>query len=152
MTTKSARAFVSARALAGFEGIARQTLILHEQGVRRVSPFFITGSLISSASADFDLHKLRGPNLMRSSQRTCRAHATAGRGAPYYARRRRCHGGGEAPKRRSARSVMPSQRRKLTTHFNDNPKAASRPYDQDRDGFLMGEGAGILILEEYERR
>ena len=138
--------------IGGLEGIARQTLILHEQGVRRVSPFFITGSLINLASGQISIrHKLRGPNHAVVTACSSGAHAIgdAARLIMLGDADVMVAGGAEA-------AICPigyagfCATKALTTHFNDDPKAASRPYDKDRDGFLMGEGAGILILEEYE--
>jgi 3-oxoacyl-[acyl-carrier-protein] synthase II len=139
--------------IGGLDGIAKQTLVLHEQGVRRVSPFFITSSLINLVSGQVSIRfGLKGPNHAVVTACATGAHAIgdAARLIQWGDADVMVAGGAES-------AICPigyagfCATKALTTHFNDNPKAASRPYDRDRDGFLMGEGAGVLILEEYER-
>jgi 3-oxoacyl-[acyl-carrier-protein] synthase II len=139
--------------IGGLDGIAKQTLVLHEQGVRRVSPFFITSSLINLVSGQVSIRfGLKGPNHAVVTACATGAHAIgdAARLIQWGDADVMVAGGAES-------AICPigfagfCATKALTTHFNDNPTAASRPYDRDRDGFLMGEGAGVLILEEYER-
>ncbi|MFN3958913.1 MAG: beta-ketoacyl-ACP synthase II [Parvularculaceae bacterium] len=139
--------------IGGLDGIAKQTLVLHEQGVRRVSPFFITSSLINLVSGQVSIRfGLKGPNHAVVTACATGAHAIgdAARLIQWGDADVMVAGGAES-------AICPigyagfCATKALTTHFNNNPKAASRPYDRDRDGFLMGEGAGVLILEEYER-
>ncbi len=139
--------------IGGLDGIAKQTLILHEQGVRRVSPFFITSSLINLVSGQVSIrHKLKGPNHAVVTACASGAHAIGD------AARMIALGDADVMVAGGAESAICPigyagfcATKALTTHFNDNPAAASRPYDRDRDGFLMGEGAGVVILEEYEK-
>jgi len=139
--------------IGGLDGIAKQTLVLHQQGVRRVSPFFITSSLINLVSGQVSIRfGLKGPNHSVVTACATGAHAIgdAARLIQWGDADVMVAGGAES-------AICPigyagfCATKALTTHFNDNPKAASRPYDRDRDGFLMGEGAGVVILEEYER-
>ncbi|HBK91380.1 MAG TPA: beta-ketoacyl-[acyl-carrier-protein] synthase II, partial [Parvularcula sp.] len=139
--------------IGGLDGIAKQTLVLHEQGVRRVSPFFITSSLINLVSGQVSIRfGLKGPNHAVVTACATGAHAIgdAARLIQWGDADVMVAGGAES-------AICPigyagfCATKALTTHFNDNPTAASRPYDRDRDGFLMGEGAGVVILEEFER-
>ncbi len=139
--------------IGGLDGIAKQTLVLHQQGVRRVSPFFITSSLINLVSGQVSIRfGLKGPNHAVVTACASGAHAIgdAARLIQWGDADVMVAGGAES-------AICPigyagfCATKALTTHFNDNPTAASRPYDRDRDGFLMGEGAGAVILEEYER-
>ncbi len=139
--------------IGGLDGIAKQTLVLHEQGARRVSPFFITSSLINLVSGQVSIrHGLKGPNHAVVTACASGAHAIgdAARLIALDDADVMLAGGAEA-------AICPigyagfCATKALTTHFNDHPPAASRPYDKDRDGFLMGEGAGVVVLEEYER-
>ncbi len=139
--------------IGGLDGIAKQTLVLHHQGVRRVSPFFITSSLINLVSGQVSIRfGLKGPNHSVVTACATGAHAIgdAARLIQWGDADVMVAGGAES-------AICPigyagfCATKALTTHFNDNPAAASRPYDRDRDGFLMGEGAGVVILEEYER-
>jgi 3-oxoacyl-[acyl-carrier-protein] synthase II len=138
--------------IGGLDGIAKQTLVLHEQGARRVSPFFITSSLINLVSGQVSIRLgLKGPNHAVVTACASGAHAIgdAARLIALDDADVMVAGGAES-------AICPigyagfCATKALTTHFNDNPSAASRPYDRDRDGFLMGEGAGVVILEEYE--
>ncbi|MFZ5615962.1 MAG: beta-ketoacyl-ACP synthase II [Pseudomonadota bacterium] len=139
--------------IGGLDGIAKQTLVLHEQGVRRVSPFFITSSLINLVSGQVSIRfGLKGPNHSVVTACATGSHAIgdAARLIALDDADVMVAGGAES-------AICPigyagfCATKALTSHFNDNPTAASRPYDRDRDGFLMGEGAGVVILEEYER-
>jgi len=137
--------------IGGLDGIAKQTLVLHEQGARRVSPFFITSSLINLVSGQVSIrHGLKGPNHSVVTACATGAHAIGD------AARLIALGDADVMVAGGAESAICPigyagfcATKALTTHFNDNPSAASRPYDRDRDGFLMGEGAGVVILEEY---
>lgn len=138
--------------IGGLEGIARQTLILDKQGPRRVSPFFITGSLINLVSGQISIrHGLKGPNHAVVTACSSGAHAIgdAARLIMLDDADVMVAGGAEG-------AICPigyagfAACKALTTHFNDTPSRASRPYDRDRDGFLMGEGAGMVIVEELE--
>jgi 3-oxoacyl-[acyl-carrier-protein] synthase II len=138
--------------IGGLDGIAKQTLVLDRQGARRVSPFFITSSLINLVSGQVSIRfGLKGPNHSVVTACATGAHAIGD------AARLIALGDAEVMVAGGAESAICPigyagfcATKALTTHFNDNPKAASRPYDRDRDGFLMGEGAGVLILEELE--
>lgn len=138
--------------IGGLDGIAKQTLVLHQQGARRVSPFFITSSLINLVSGQVSIRfGLKGPNHAVVTACASGAHAIgdAARLIALDDADVMVAGGAES-------AICPigfagfCATKALTTHFNDNPRAASRPYDRDRDGFLMGEGAGVVILEELE--
>jgi len=139
--------------IGGLDGIARQTLVLNEQGARRVSPFFITSSLINLVSGQVSIRfGLKGPNHAVVTACATGAHAIgdAARLIALGDADVMVAGGAESAICRLGYAGFCATKA-LTTHFNDNPTAASRPYDKDRDGFLMGEGAGVVILEEYER-
>jgi 3-oxoacyl-[acyl-carrier-protein] synthase II len=139
----------------GIGGIGRiedTSLILHEKGARRVSPFFIPGSLINLIAGNVSIEfGLKGPNHAVVTACSTGAHAIgdAGRLIALGDADVMLAGGSEAP-------VTPlsvagfSSLRALSTGFNDRPTEASRPYDKARDGFVMGEGSGVVVLEEYE--
>ncbi len=139
--------------IGGLEGIANETLVLQEKGPRRVSPFFVAGNLINLVSGQVSIRLgLKGPNHAVVTACSSGAHAIgdAARLIALDDADVMLAGGSEA-------SVCPigiagfNACKALTTHFNETPEKASRPYDKDRDGFLMGEGSGFLVLEEYER-
>lgn len=138
--------------IGGLSTIADTAIELHEKGPRRVSPFFIPSALINLASGQVSIrHGFKGPNHSVVTACATGAHAIgdAARMIRYGDADVMVAGGAEA-------SVCPIgvagfiACRAMSTGFNDAPEKASRPYDKDRDGFVMGEGAGILILEEYE--
>lgn len=136
----------------GLQSIEQGALTLHNKGPRRMSPFFIPGCLINLASGHISIeHGLRGPNHSVVTACSTGAHAIgdASRLIAYGDADMMVAGGSESPICRLALSGFAACRA-LTTNFNDEPLKASRPYDKDRDGFLMGEGAGVVILEEYE--
>lgn len=138
--------------IGGLKTIAETVISLNENGPRRVSPFFIPACLINLISGHVSIkYGFQGPN-----HAVVTACATGTHAIGDAARLIRCGeadvmvaGGAEA-------AICPigiagfSQARALSTHFNETPEKASRPWDKDRDGFVMGEGSGVLVLEEYE--
>ncbi len=139
--------------IGGLVCIENNAKILAEKGVRRVSPFFIPASLINLAAGHISInHKLRGPNLAVVTACASGSHAI-GEAARIItcgdADMMLC-GGVEA-------ALCPlgiagfTAARALSTRFNDTPEKASRPWDKRRDGFVMSEGGGMVVLEEYEQ-
>ena len=138
--------------IGGLSGIADTSLLLKEKGPRRVSPFFIPGRLINLASGYVSIkHQLKGPNHAVVTACATGTHAIgdAARLVALGDADVMVAGGAESPICRIAFAGFTACRA-LSTGFNDNPTKASRPYDKDRDGFVMGEGAGVVVLEEYE--
>src|ERR1700758_491058 len=138
--------------IGGVEGIAGTALFLRDRCPRRVSPFFIPGRLINLASGYVSIaHSLKGPNHAVVTACSTGAHAIgdAGRLMALGDADVMVAGGTESPVNRISLAGFAACRA-LSTGFNDTPERASRPYDRDRDGFVMGEGAGALVLEEYE--
>ncbi len=138
--------------IGGLPGIESESIVLHEKGPRRVSPHFVHGRLINLISGQVSIkYGLRGPNHAVVTACSTGAHAIgdAARMIAMDDADVMLAGGAEG-------TVCPlgiagfAQARALSTSFNDTPEKASRPYDKDRDGFVMGEGAGVLVLEEYE--
>ena len=138
--------------IGGLGTIAETAIELHEKGPRRVSPFFIPSALINLVSGQVSIrYGFKGPNHAVVTACATGAHAIgdACRLIKYGDADVMVAGGAEA-------SVVPVgiagfiACRAMSTDFNDTPERASRPYDKDRDGFVMGEGAGIVVLEEFE--
>ncbi len=138
--------------IGGLPGIEEQSIVLHERGPGRVSPHFVHGRLINLISGQVSIkYGLMGPNHAVVTACSTGAHSIGD-----AARMIRdddadimLAGGAES-------TICPigiagfAQARALSTSFNDDPTRGSRPYDKDRDGFVMGEGAGVVVLEEYE--
>jgi 3-oxoacyl-[acyl-carrier-protein] synthase II len=138
--------------IGGLPGIEKESLVLHEKGPSRVSPHFVHGRLINLISGQVSIkYGLMGPNHAVVTACSTGAHSIgdAARMIKDGDADIMLAGGAEA-------TICPigvagfAQARALSTNFNDEPARASRPYDVDRDGFVMGEGAGVLVLEEYE--
>ena len=138
--------------IGGIGGIYDASVTLHAKGPRKISPFFIPGRIINLASGQVSIaHGLKGPNHSVVTACSTGAHAIgdAARLIMLGDADVMVAGGAESPVNRLSIAGFAACRA-LTTGFNDTPQKASRPYDRDRDGFLMGEGAGIVVLEEYE--
>src|SRR5687767_6970326 len=138
--------------IGGLPGIESESLVLAEKGPRRVSPHFVHGRLINLISGQVSIkYGLMGPNHAVVTACSTGAHSIgdAARMIKDDDADIMLAGGAEA-------TICPigiagfAQARALSTNFNDQPEKASRPYDRDRDGFVMGEGAGVVVLEEYE--
>lgn len=138
--------------IGGLQGIEQTSLLLAERGPRRVSPFFIPGRLINLVSGQVSIkHGLKGPNHSVVTACSTGAHAIgdASRLIMFGDADVMVAGGAESPVCRISMAGFAACKA-LSTSYNDDPKSASRPYDKDRDGFVMGEGAGTVVLEEYE--
>lgn len=138
--------------IGGLPWIYDTSVTLLQQGPRRVSPFFIPASLINLASGQVSIrHGFQGPNHAVVTACATGAHAIgdAARMIMLDDADVMVAGGAEAAVCRVGMAGFAAART-LSTSFNETPTKASRPWDKDRDGFVMGEGSGIVILEEYE--
>jgi 3-oxoacyl-[acyl-carrier-protein] synthase II len=138
--------------IGGLIGIEDASITLRDRGPRRISPFFIPGRLINLASGYVSIrHGLKGPNHAVVTACSTGAHAIgdAARLIALEDADVMVAGGTESPIGRLAIAGF-SSARALSTAFNDRPTEASRPYDRDRDGFVMGEGAGVVVLEALD--
>ena len=138
--------------IGGLEAIANGAILLEERGPRRLSPHFIPSALINLASGHVQIrYGFKGPNHAVVTACSTGAHAIgdAGRLIQHGDADVMVAGGAEAAVCRLGMAGFAAARA-LSTGFNDTPERASRPWDQDRDGFVMGEGAGIVVLEEME--
>jgi len=138
--------------LGGIDFIENNTKVLYEKGPPRVSPYFIPGTIANMAAGQLAIRLgLRGPNYCTTSACSSGAHAI---GESMHAIRRGdadviLAGGAEAAV--SMLGISGFNALKALSTRNEEPQRASRPWDKDRDGFVMGEGSGVLVLEEYER-
>ncbi len=138
--------------IGGLSGIADTSILLKEKGARRVSPFFIPGRLINLAGGYVSIkHQLKGPNHAVVTACATGTHAIgdAARLVALGDAEVMVAGGTESPICRIGMAGFVACRA-LSTGFNDRPHEGSRPYDKDRDGFVMGEGAGVVVLETLE--
>ena len=138
--------------IGGLQAIEAGAILVREQGPRRVSPFFIPSALINLISGHVSIkYGFKGPNHAVVTACATGTHAIGD--AMRIIKNNEADvmiaGGAEA-------AISPlgiagfAQAKALSTHYNDNPTAASRPWDTGRDGFVMGEGSGVVVLEEYE--
>ena len=138
--------------IGGLSSIADTAVLIKERGPRRVSPFFIPGALINLISGQVSIRfGFKGPNHSVVTACSTGAHAIGD------ASRLIQHGDADVMIAGGAEAAICeigiagfNACKALSTKYADNPKIASRPYDADRDGFVMGEGAGVVVLEEYE--
>src|SRR3954469_6771697 len=138
--------------IGGLPGITEGAITIHERGPRRISPYFIPASLINLASGHVSIrYGLKGPNHAVVTACSTGAHAIgdAARLIALGDADVMVAGGTESPVNRISIAGFAACRA-LSTAYNDTPAKASRPYDKKRDGFVMGEGAGVVVLEEYE--
>ncbi|MFK7870260.1 MAG: beta-ketoacyl-ACP synthase II [Roseobacter sp.] len=138
--------------IGGLNSIANTAIMMNEKGPRRVSPFFVPGALINLISGQVSIkYGFKGPNHSVVTACSTGAHAIGD------ASRLIMHGDADVMIAGGAEAAICeigiagfNACKALSTKFGDTPQKASRPYDADRDGFVMGEGAGIVVLEEYE--
>ncbi|MBD3654267.1 beta-ketoacyl-ACP synthase II [Kangiella sp.] len=137
--------------IGGMTTIEETTILNHERGPRRISPFFIPGSIINMISGHLSIrYGLKGPNISIVTACTTGVHSIG------HAARMIAYGdadamlAGGAEKGSTPVSIGGFAAAKALSTRNDDPHAASRPWDKDRDGFVMGDGAGVMVVEEYE--
>ncbi len=138
--------------IGGLETIAKAAVLMEEKGPRRISPFFIPSCLINLASGNISIkYGFKGPNhaVVTACSTGCHAIGDAARIIAFDDADVMIAGGAESAICRLGYAGFASARA-LSTSYNDTPTEASRPWDQGRDGFVMGEGAGVVVLEEYE--
>jgi 3-oxoacyl-[acyl-carrier-protein] synthase II len=138
--------------IGGLPEIASGAVIVEDRRVRRLSPFFIPASLINMVSGHVSIrYGFKGPNVSVVTACSTGSHAIgdAARMIMWEDADVMVAGGAEAAVCRTGIAGF-SQARALSTHFNDTPEKASRPWDRDRDGFVIGEGAGVLVLEDWD--
>ncbi len=137
--------------IGGITGIENNTLLLRDSSPRKISPFFVPGHIINMISGHVSIrYGLRGPNFSMVTACTTGTHAIG------FAARTIMYGdadvmfAGGAEKGSSQLGMAGFGAARALSTRNENPKAASRPWDKDRDGFVLSDGAGVLVLEEYE--
>ena len=138
--------------IGGLGSIAKTSLLINDKGPRRVSPFFIPGALINLVSGNVSIKfGFKGPNHAVATACSTGAHSIgdASRLIMFGDADVMLAGGTETPITEIGIAGF-NACKALSTKFSDNPKKASRPYDKRRDGFVMGEGAGVIVLEELE--
>lgn len=138
--------------IGGLNSIEQTSIVLHEQGPRKVSPFFIPGALINLVSGQVSIkYGFKGPNHAVVTACATGAHAIGDsmRLIQHGDADVMIAGGAEAAICRIGVAGFVAARA-MSTSYNETPEKASRPYDEGRDGFVMGEGAGVVVLEEYE--
>ena len=138
--------------IGGLGSIAKTALLIEERGPRRVSPFFIPGSLINLISGQVSIrHEFKGPNHAVATACSTGAHSIgdAARLISLGDADVMLAGGAESPITEIGIAGF-NACKALSTKYEEDPSIASRPYDSGRDGFVMGEGAGVILLEEYE--
>jgi 3-oxoacyl-[acyl-carrier-protein] synthase II len=138
--------------IGGLQGIADSAILVHEKGPRKLTPFFVPGRLINMAAGYASIRfGYKGPSIAVVTACSTGTHAIgdAARLIALDDADVMLAGGSEAPVFRLSVAGF-SACRALSTSFNETPEKASRPYDKDRDGFVLGAGAGMVILEEYE--
>ena len=137
--------------IGGLKTIEENAIILNEKGPRKISPFFVPGSIINMASGNIAIkYGFKGPNLSMVSACSSAGHSIgySARSISYGDAEVMVAGGAEAAM--SPLGMAGFNAAKALSTRNDSPKEASRPWDKERDGFVLGEGPGVLILEELE--
>jgi 3-oxoacyl-[acyl-carrier-protein] synthase II len=138
--------------IGGLPGIEKESLVLHEKGPRRVSPHFVHGRLINLISGQVSIkYGLMGPNHAVVTACSTGAHSIGDAARMIMLDDADVMVAGGAESALCPLGIAGFSQAKALSTRNDEPERASRPYDKDRDGFVMGEGAGVVILEEYER-